>query len=171
MSIDQAIQDIENLEPTTRKYLVENLDKIMNEYVVYETINSAKASNLPKEFIDGIAWKRTGDLSGKIVNTWGSTDKPLAKWFEDGTPDHWIEPLSEDGVLVWEATFGNNASAIFFMGDQEQGQLLYSKGHYVSGLDKTEAMARGIATGFKRAKTAILKNSKNQVKQELETIE
>jgi hypothetical protein len=171
VSIEQAIQDIENLESITRQYLINNLDSIMVEFVVFETINSAKASNLPNEFVAGIGWKRTGELSGKIINTWGSSDKPLAKWFEDGTPDHWIEPLSPDGVLVWEASFGKNASAIFFMGDQEQGQLLYSKGHYVSGLDKTEAMARGIATGFKRAKTAILKNSKKHVKQELETIE
>ena len=29
MSIDQAIQDIENLEPTTRKYLVEKLKELI----------------------------------------------------------------------------------------------------------------------------------------------
>ncbi len=57
------------------------------------------------------------------------------------------------------------------MGNEEQGKLLYSKGHYVSGLDKTDAMARGIALGWKKAKTAILKNSKAMISRKLETIE
>lgn len=171
MSLQQAIQDIEKLEPKTRQYIIDNLDPLMNEFVVFECIAAAKASNLPLEFIAGIAWKRTGELSGRIVNTWGSTDKPLAKWFNNGTPDHWIEPLKEGGVLVWEATFGRHAKAIFFMGDAVQGQLLFSKGHFVSGLDKTEAMERGISNGMKRLKPAILKNSKREVSRELETIE
>lgn len=171
MSLQQAIQDLENLEPVTREFIVEHLDALMNTYVVFEVIAAAKASNLPLEFIAGISWKRTGDLEGRIVNTWGSSEKPLAKWFNGGTPDHWIEPLDPDGVLVWEATFGRHAKAIFFMGNAEQGSLLFSKGHYVSGLDKTEAMERGIRNGFIRVKSAILKNTKDEVKRELETIE
>ncbi len=171
MSLQQAIEDIQQLEPQAHEYLTENLDSIMENFVVFEAKASARASNLPKEFTNGISWKRTGEAAGKIVNTWGSSDKPLAKWFEEGTPDHWIEPLTPGGVLVWEATFGSHASAIFFMGNEEQGKLLYSKGHYVSGLDKTDAMARGIALGWKKAKTAILKNSKAMISRKLETIE
>ncbi len=171
MSLQQAIEDLENIEQVTREYLIEHLDDLMNEFVVFEIVATAKASNLPLEFIAGIAWKRTGELSGKIVNMWGTAEKPLAKWFNDGTPDHWIEPLKKGGVLVWEATFGRHAKAIFFMGSAKQGSLLYSKGHFVSGLDKTEAMERGIANGFKRLKPAILKNSKGAVSKELETIE
>jgi len=171
VSIEQAIDDIENLESVTRDYLVKNLDAIMIDFVVFEAVAAAKASNLPLEFIDGIKWKRTGRLSGKIINSWGSADKPLAKWFENGTPDHWIEPLSPGGVLAWTATFGRNASAIFFMGSKKVGQTLFSKGHYVTGIPKSEAMTRGIAAGFKRAKTAILKNSKTAVSKELQTIQ
>ena len=171
MSIQQAIDDLENLETVTRHYLIENLDDLMKEFVVFEAVASAKASNLPLEFIDGIEWKRTGELTGKIINTWGTTEKPLAKWFEFGTPDHWIAPLKAGGVLAFPATFGTHATAIFFMGNKEMGQTLFSKGHYVSGLPKTEAMQRGIDTGFKRAKTAILKNSKSEVSRELETIQ
>jgi len=171
VSIQQAIQDLERLEQVTRAYLIENLDSIMNNFVVFEAVAAAKASNLPLEFIAGISWKRTGELSGKILNSWGSSEKPLAKWFEFGTPDHWIEPLKAGGVLAFPATFGRNATAIFFMGDKKVGQTLFSKGHYVSGIPKTEAMQRGIATGFTRAKTAILKNSKAAVSKELETIE
>jgi len=171
MSLQQAIQDLEKLESTTRQYLIENLDDLMNEFVVFEVVAAAKASNLPLEFIAGIAWKRTGDLSGRIVNTWGTAEKPLAKWFNDGTPDHWIAPLKPGGVLAWEATFGRHAKAIFFMGGAQEGQTLFSKGHFVSGLDKTEAMERGIATGMKRLKPAILKNAKADISKELETIE
>ena len=170
MSIQQAIEDLENLESTTKDYLIENLDNIMKNFVVFEAQAAAKASNLPDEFIDGIAWERTGELRGKIINTWGDGNKPLAKWFEEGTPDHWIEPSSPGGVLVFEATFGTHAKAIYFMGDKKEGTLIFSKGHYVTGLEKTEAMARGIATGFKKAKTAILKNSKAMISRELKTI-
>jgi len=100
VSLQQAIQDLESLEPVTREFIVEHLDSLMNEYVVFECVAAAKASNLPLEFIAGIAWKRTGDLSGRIINTWGSPEKPLAKWFNDGTPDHWIEPLGVVFFLV-----------------------------------------------------------------------
>lgn len=171
MSLQQAIQDIERLQPATREYLITNLDTLMNDFVVFEVVAAARASNLPLEFIAGIKWKRTGDLSGKIVNMWGTADKPLAKWFNNGTPDHWIAPLKPGGVLAWEATFGRHAKAIFFMGEAKEGTMLFSKGHFVSGLDKTEAMERGIANGFKRLKPAILKNSKDAVGKELETIE
>lgn len=170
MSIQQAIEDLENLEPVIKQYLIENLDDIMEDFVVFEAKASAQASNLPNEFTDGIAWERTGELTGKIINTWGSKEKPLAKWFEEGTPDHWIEPLSEGGVLAFPATFGKHATAIFFMGDQKEGEIKFSKGHYVSGLEKTEAMERGITRGLKRAQSAILKNSKSEVSRKLKTI-
>jgi len=105
MSLQQAIQDLEKLESTTRQYLIEHLDALMNEFVVFEVVAAAKASNLPLEFIAGIKWKHTGDLSGRLVNTWGTAEKPLAKWFNDGTPDHWIAPLrlSEN---TWPAIWG-----------------------------------------------------------------
>ena len=125
MSIDQAIADIENLEPTTKRYLVENLDELAVEFLVGEVINASHASNLPLEFIAGIAWQRTGELSGKIINTWGTDEKPLALWFNDGTIDHWIEPLDPDGVLAFTATFGKNASAIFFAGPAQEGDLIF----------------------------------------------
>ncbi len=171
MSIQQAIEDIENLEPQAHEYLTENLDSIMENFVVFEAKASARASNLPKEFTNGISWKRTSETSGKIVNSWGSQEKPLAKWFEEGTPDHWIEPLTPDGVLAFPATFGKNATAIYYMGNAEKGATLFSKGHFVSGLEKTEAMARGIKLGWKKAKTAILKNSKAMISRKLKTIE
>lgn len=171
MSIDQALEDLSKLEDTTRKYLIDNLDTLMNENVVFEIIAAAHASNLPIEFIDGIGWQRTGDLSGKIVNTWGDAEKPLALWFNDGTRDHWIEPKDPDGVLAWPATFGKNATAIFFMGNAKPGDMLFSKGHYVKGVPKTEAMQRGIEIGMRRLQTEILKNSKIEVSKELKTIE
>lgn len=171
MSVQQAIEDIENLEPTTREYLVENLDQLANDNLVFEVVAVAKAMNLPVEFIHGIAWVRTGDLSGKIVNTWGTAEKPLAEWFNDGTPDHWLEPLTPDGVIVFEASFGRNAPAIFFAGNVEEGSLLFSKGHMVSGLDKTEAMERGIEAGWNRFKAQVIKNTKQDVSKELETID
>lgn len=171
MSIDQALEDLSKLEETTRQYIIENLDQLMKDNVIFEIISAAHASNLPKEFINGIAWRRTGPLSGKIVNTWGDSQKPLALWFNDGTVDHWIQPLKPGGVLAWPATFGRNATAIFFMGNAQPGDMLFSKGHFVKGIPKTEVMQRGINIGMKRLQTVILKNSKLEVSKELETIQ
>jgi len=168
--IEQALEDIIQLVPETKTYISENLDELIEDNLIFEMKTIAKASNLPLEFIEGIAWIRTGELSGRVVNTWGTEEKPLAKWFNDGTPDHWVAPLTEDGVLVFEATFGRNASAIFFMGNAEEGDVIFSKGHFVSGLEKTEAWERGAAIGWKRFKMVVIKNSRPEVSKELETI-
>ena len=170
-SVDQALQDLERLEPVTREFISENLDALVQEHLIFEIIATANASNLPLEFIDGIAWIRTGELSGKIVNTWGSAEKPLALWFNEGTVDHWIEPLTQGGVLAFTATFGRNAPAIFFAGDAEEGSTKFSKGHMVSGLPRTEAMERGILKGMQRMKIAILKSTKQSVSTGLDSIE
>jgi len=146
--IDSVIQKLKNLEPQVNQILDENMEGDFNAIVIPEMKNIANAMNLPQGFVDGIKFIKTGDNEGKIINTWGSIDIPLAKWFNYGTKQHWIQPKKEGGVLAWPAKEGKHATAIFFKGGVNEGTMLFSKGHFVSGLDRTEAMEIGISKGM-----------------------
>ena len=126
------------------------MEALMNATVILEIKSLAYAANMPKSFINGVKFRKTEANRGEIINTWGTDKKPLALWFNEGTVQHWIEPLDPEGVLAFPAKQGRNASAIFFMGESKAGDTLFSKGHYVSGVPKTEVMQRGFQIGKKR---------------------
>lgn len=155
MSIRQAIDDIIELEPLSIQYIEENLDDLIEEHVINEIKSVSRAMNLPQHFIDGVKAVRVGPRHIKIINTWGTPEVPLAKFFNDGTQDHFIAPLG-DWLLHWKTPLGRDA---------------YSRGHMVRGIQKTEAMEIGIAIGMKKFQTAVLKNTKENVSKELETVE
>jgi len=144
--------------PTQRAELKEQINNILdaymkelfNDYIVDEIRIIAAAANMPKHFIAGVKFVKTGRNEGEIINTWGSQEEPLAKWFNYGTSQHWIEPLDPDGVLAFPAVSGRNASAIFFQGGAKEGDTMFSKGHYVSGVPRTEVMEIGYRIGSKR---------------------
>ena len=154
MSSDFGFEDITRIEMREAKRIVnDELDKGMesyyNNFVIPEIMRISKASNLPDSFIDGFKFVKTGRNRGKIINTWGTPDKPLAKWFNYGTKEKiWIEPKTEGGVLAFSSagpSGGRNPSAIFFKGagTPKAGSTIFSKGHYITGQPKTEAMERG----------------------------
>ena len=57
--------------------------------------------------------------------------------------------FSPGGVLAWGGKEGKNATAIYFQGEKPEGTK-FSKGHYVSGVPRTEAMEIGFNIGKKR---------------------
>ena len=144
--------------PTQRQDAKEQIDEILDDFmeplmnatIIQEIKSLAEAANMPKSFINGVKFRKTEANRGEIINTWGTEEKPLAIWFNYGTAQHWIEPLTPDGVLAFPAGQGRNASAIFFMGESKAGDTLFSKGHYVSGVPKTLVMQRGFEIGKKR---------------------
>lgn len=154
MSSDFAFIDITRIQLREAKRIVnEDLDEHMNEYyngiVIPEIQRRARASNLPDKFVDGFRFIKTGRGTGKIINIWGTTEKPLAKWFNYGTKSKiWIEPKDPDGVLAWPSggpQGGRNASAIYYKNSNvKKGQALFSKGHYITGQPKTLSMEMGV---------------------------
>lgn len=158
--------------PTQRAEIKKQIDKILDDFMIplmNETIVSqikilAQAANLPQGFVNGVKFRRTAPNKGEIINTWGTEKKPLAIWFNYGTIQHWIEPLDPDGVLAWEGRSGRNASAIYFQGESKEGDMMFSKGHYVSGIPRTEVMERG----FELGKKILAEEAGRIVKQELE---
>ncbi len=150
-SIEEALEKLKITEDETNKILNDNMDNWFNEIVIPEIKRFATAMNLPKGFIDGIIFIKKGDNRGSIVNTWGSQQKPLALWFNYGTIDHWIQAFLKK-VLSWISKGnGSNPRAIYYQSSgNEGGRRFFSKGHYVSGLQRTEAMEFGIKQGMKR---------------------
>ncbi len=171
--VQQVIDEINELEPRTKESIQANLGIYIEETFIFEMRSMALAMNLPDKFVDGIGYRITGPMAFKLFNTWGTAEKPLAKWFNDGTTDHWIAPLG-DYPLHWkagDAESARNASAIFFENAEiSEGDDIYSYGHMVSGLPKTEAMERGITRGWERFKALVLNDTKEDVSKEMELI-
>ena len=124
-----------------------------------------RAANLPKEFQDAIRIEQKDD-GYVLVNDWtGKNGEPLSIWFEYGTRDHWVEPKSKDGVLAFPAPKNQkHGSAIYYESGAEG--TIFSKGHYVSGLPKTEAMHRGLDAGVERLRRKIKREVKNKFSKE-----
>jgi hypothetical protein len=142
--------------PTQKREVREAVDRILDDFMIplvtftiIEEIKSvATAANIPKGFIDGVKFRKTGPNKGQIINTWGTDELPLAIFFNYGTVDHWVEPRTAK-VLAFEGQ-GTNASAIYFKGSPKPDGVIFSKGHYVSGVPRTEAMEIGFRIGKKR---------------------
>ena len=131
-------------------YISANIQRWIERTIIREMKTLARAANLPKGFIDGIYVKPI-PKGFRFGNSWGSDEKPLGEWFEFGTDRHWIQPKDPNGVLAWEAVGTRkekNAQAIYYKSGTKKGKMLYSKGHYVSGLPRTDAMSRGYERGF-----------------------
>lgn len=143
--------------PTQRDEVRKEIDEILDDFmeplvnftIISEIKSIATAANIPQGFIDGVKFVKTGKNKGIVINTWGSDEKPLAKWFNYGTTLHWIEPKTAK-VLAFPNTGGTHARAIYFQGSKNKGDTAFSKGHYVSGVPRTEAMERGYNIGKKK---------------------
>ena len=146
----------EEFIPTQREEVRKEIDEILDDFmeplvnftIITEIKAIAQAANIPQGFIDGVKFVKTGKNKGVVIKTWGTDEKPLAMWFNYGTTQHWIEP-KPGGVLAWEGKSGSHATAIYFQGEKNAG-VMFSKGHYVSGVPRTEAMERGFNIGKKK---------------------
>ena len=70
---------------------------------------------------------------------------PLDLYFEHGTKDHWIEPKNKK-ALHWIKQGGGSPQSIYSQSSESQdGDGMFSKGHFVKGIE-----ARNIMTDTKR---------------------
>ncbi len=125
------------------------MEPLVNFTIIAEIKSISMAANIPQKFIDGVKFVKTAPNKGKVINTWGTQDVPLARYFNYGTTLHWIEPKTAK-ALAFPNTGGTHARAIYFQGAKNKGNTAFSKGHYVSGVPRTEAMERGFNIGKKR---------------------
>lgn len=142
------------------------MESLVENTIIAEIRVLSAAANLPKGFAENVKFVKTARNKGEIINTWGSQEKPLAKYFNYGTTKHWIEPVNAS-VLAWQAKPGKHASAIYFQGEAKKGDTLFSKGHYVSGVPRTEVMERGFNLGIK----LLTQQAKKIVENEIQHVE
>lgn len=171
-----------------QKHLDKNMDKWFKQTVLDEVIRFAQAANMPPGFIKRIKFEKEdiGKSKSKkktsiryryiIVNDWGKTNDeskwvPLAKFFEFGTKQHWIEPRNKK-ALSWThpgEAGEHHGHAIFFKNSENfKGRRKFSKGHYVSGLPKTLSMTSGVSHGktrlSRKIKTELSKFTSNMTR-------
>ena len=115
-----------------------NMEFYMDTYMIPEVKRAAQAANVPEGFVLGIAFVRTGDNEGEIINTWGSEDLPLAKWFNYGTKDHGSKG---NWPLRWRS--------------KKTGVEIFAQ--YVRGVPKTLAMEKGIELGMEKLQQEVPK--------------
>lgn len=127
------------------RILDENMSFLVNSYLIPELRAVAMSSNLPDGFVIGIKFVKTGDNEGKIINTWGTEDLPLALWFNYGTKDH---GSLGNWALHWK--------------DKTTGKDIYAM--YVRGVPKTLAMEIGMEIGEKRLKSEVPRFIERQLK-------
>ena len=120
------------------KILDENMEYLVNEHVIPELRAVGFASNVPPDFVIHIAFKKTGENRGEIINTWGNEKLPLALWFNYGTKDH--------GSLGWWPLHWK---------DKTTGKDIYAM--WVRGVPKTLVMETGIDLGLKKLRAAVPK--------------
>ncbi len=118
--------------------LNEHMVELMNTWLIPEVKSAALAANVPQGFVDGIHFVKTGDNEGKIINTWGTEELPLALWFNYGTKDH---GSLGNWPLHWKS--------------KTTGKDIYAM--YVRGIQRTDAMQIGIELGIKRLKVEVPK--------------
>ncbi len=131
----------EQITKEINSFVSGNMEKWINDTILKETIRSAQAANLPDEFISHIKIEQN-ENGFLLVNDWIKDDKPLAIYFNYGTVDHYIKPKNK------KALHGGDKWPYF------------SKGHYVSGLPKTEAMENGLQIGKKKLENKIKSETK-----------
>lgn len=131
-NIDNLDAVLEEQEQLVNQMLDNNMEFLVNTYLIPEIRAVAMSSNVPDGFVAGIKFVKTGQNQGEIINTWGTKELPLALWFNYGTRDHGSKG---DWPLHWKGKDGKDIYAM-----------------WVRGVPKTLAMEIGIDLGKQRLK-------------------
>jgi len=178
MSLDIEFEDITRIELMSipidvRDYLDENMDKYYNNFVIPEIQAVARASNAPDEFVNGFKFVKTGKAKGKIINTWGTQDNPLARYWNYGTKKNYeIRPKVEhperretrDRDIVGDKGQRQHPESLRWI--DQTGRRVFAKVVIHPGVEKTLAMEKGIETGTRRMKQQLVRDIKNEKEKE-----
>lgn len=131
-SLEESNQLIDEIPVAEiNQILDENMEFLINLYMVPEIKRVAMSANIPRGFVEGVVFVKTGNNEGLMGNTWGSEELPLAKWFNYGTRDHGSKG---NWPLHWKS--------------KNTGKDIYAM--WVRGVPKTLAMEIGMALGHQR---------------------
>lgn len=135
-SVELVQAQLEEQVEEVNRILDKNMSMLMDRYMIPEVKGAARAANVPKKFVDGISFRKTGDNEGDVINSWGDEEKPLALWFNHGTIDH---GSLGNWPLHWKS--------------KSTGKDIYA--NFVRGVPRTNAMEIGIELGMIRLKSEV----------------
>ena len=131
-----------------------DIEATIVETIYQEMIMSSQAAGMPDDFIDNIKLTKISESHYEIENAWQRDNKPLAVWLEYGTTTHWVEPKTPGGVLAFPKPKEGNqrhGAAIYFKSYKpDEGEMVFSKGHYVRGIPALQPMTTGFKIGQQR---------------------
>jgi hypothetical protein len=146
--VDTALIQTQSLESETQAYIEDNLEPAMREIVIPEIAALAAAANVPPGFSAGLDVVTVSRGTVKVINTWGTPEKPLALWFNDGTKDHGPKTALS---LTWI--------------DKTTGKRIYAK--WVHGVPKTQVMEKGIEAAMPKVLDKLSREGKVAVSKKL----
>ncbi len=120
---------------------------IANKTILQAIRDEASLKEMPQRYIDGIH----SEFDGKDLWVWvdfeGKKGEPLDLFFEEGTKDHFIKPKSKK-ALAWitKGAIGIVTAA-----------RLFSKGHWISGMEARHIFDNGVKKGYPEFKKLLKK--------------
>ena len=82
---------------------------------------------------------------------------PLDLFLEHGTKDHWIEPINKK-ALHWIKQGGGSPQSIYSESSEtEDGDSMFSKGHFVKGIEARNIMTDTKRIGYPKFKAELMR--------------
>lgn len=131
------------------------IQDIAEKTLVRAIRDEALSKDMPQRYIDGIHSEFDGSELWIWVDFKGKKIEPLDLFFEEGTKDHKITPRYQN-ALSWIA---KGAIGIF------SGFRLFSKGHWVSGIEARHIFANGAKKGYPEFKKLLKKEVEQYVEE------
>lgn len=128
-----------------REFLRRDGLRITNETIVKAIKSEATLKKMPQRYIDGI-WSDTDGEDILIgIDFKGEKLEPLDIFFEEGTKGHQIKPIKKKALAFFEKGAIGIATAA----------RLFSKGHWISGIEARHIFKNGIRRGLPEFKIRI----------------
>ena len=142
----------------SEKMIADKLPYYIQRTILFEMKSAAEAANLPQGFIDNILLRRISKTKFEIKNAWKNSQNgaPLAVFFEHGTRDHYMTGRP----MAWYQTEPtHNPKAIYSESSQPYPAMLFSYGHWATGIPATMAMHNGFRIGQQRLKVLLAREA------------
>jgi hypothetical protein len=160
-----------NVKTQVNDFLDSRMEYYYDKFVIPEVKAVARAANLPEAFVESFEFRKTGRNKGKVVNTLGTKDEPLAKWFNYGTKRNYpIEPkvkhpegterAARDADEVGDGQVQH--PTVLHWIDPNTGEDRFASIVIHPGFPKTEAMEIGVRLGMKTLIPEVKKDVKDR---------
>ena len=157
-------------ELRAKEWIRKNALKLAKKSFGQDFLAVSQSEKMSDRFIKSLKFNQNSNIGNNEISISFTVssyktddDKPLWKFFEYGTKDHWIEPVNAK-ALHWTKKGGDvgRPQGIYFQSSATQeGDSLFSKGHYVRGIKAREVMGRTKKRGIQKFKNLLISGLQN----------